>query len=196
MIKLLKCLLLFCFFTNIAVAQSIQRKGGLGVAFYQQISDSMITALAYTKGAIVQSVLPGTTASQLGVRVHDIIMRVNDSLIRKPADLPAAAKNLRGGDMVRIDLMRERKLIKLKGYVQPRPQETSTTASVIYGEFAYGKGLVRTIYKAPLHTKPLATIYFLQGISCYSLDNLLPNDMTKQANDALVDRGFAVYRME
>lgn len=43
---------------------------------------------------------------------------------------------------------------------------------------------------------PLGTVYFLQGLPCYSMDNFKDGDMTKLAIDALVERGFAVYRME
>ena len=44
--------------------------------------------------------------------------------------------------------------------------------------------------------KPKAHIYFLQGLPCYSLDNMQPLDKTKQAIDKMVELGYAVYFME
>jgi hypothetical protein len=67
---------------------------------------------------------------------------------------------------------------------------------ITYGEFAYDKGYVRTITKAPKNQKPKATLYFLQGISCYTLDNMKANDPTKLAIDALVLKGYRVYTIE
>ncbi len=174
----------------------IKRKGSLGIGFYPKSPDSLVQKLAYKQGAIVQFVIPNTTAASIGVQTNDIITRINDMQIAAPNDIFKAAKTLREQDKIDVQVLRQGKTVKLNGNVIAKPKETSQTAAVTYGAFAYKDGYVRTIYKAPKGKKPLGTVYFLQGLSCYSVDNFKDLDKTKLAIDAMVDRGFAVYRME
>lgn len=178
------------------MTQNLKRKGGLGIGFYQRVPDTLATRLQYQKGAIIQFVVPNTTAASLGVQKDDIITRINDLAIDTPSQIFVAAKTLRGGDPISIALIRNKTPLTLQGKVLPRPQETSPTAEVVYGEFSHKNGYIRTIYKTLKDKKPLGTIYFLQGLACYSLDNMQELDKTKQAIDAMVDRGFAVFRIE
>lgn len=181
---------------NNCIAQNIKRRGGLSVAYYQTLPDSIANKLDYKQGAVVQVAIPNGTAANLGVLPNDIIIKVNQTAIATPAQLASVAKILREDNPIEILVIRNKATLQLKGKVVARPKEISTTADVIYGEFAYKNGFVRTIYKTPKNTKPLGTIYFLQGLPCYSMDNFQPLDKTKQAIDAMVERGFAVYRME
>ncbi len=188
---------LFIILVNLTLfAQNIKRKGGLGVAFYQNVPDSVAKRLDYKQGAIVRLVVPNSTAAALGVQKDDIIIKVNESQISKPNEILSIAAKLRSKDPVKVELIRNSKTINLEGAVIERPMEKSATADVIYGEFAYKNGYVRTIYKTLKGKKPIGTVYFLQGLPCYSMDNMQELDKTKQAIDAMVDRGFAVFRME
>ncbi|MFT3908530.1 MAG: alpha/beta hydrolase [Ferruginibacter sp.] len=187
---------LFLIATQHSAAQHIKRKGGLGVGFFQHTPDSLVKKLNYKEGAVVQFIVPGTTAANLGLQVNDIITNINNIKIILPNEILAPAKNLREDDKIIITLLRNNKEIVFKGNVVARAKETSSAADVIYGEFAYKNGYVRTIYKAPKGKIPLGTVYFLQGLPCYSMDNFKELDITKLAIDAMVDRGFAVYRME
>lgn len=190
--------LIFLLFSQLtpSYSQHIKRKGSLGIGFYTKTPDSLVAKLHYEKGAVVRLVLPNTTAAALGVLNNDIITRINQIPIAQPADVAIAAKTLRESEKIEIGLKRNNIPVVLNGQVIARPGEISATANVVYGEFAYKKGYVRTIYKTLKGKKPLGTIYFLQGLPCYSMDNFQELDKTKQALDAMVDRGFAVYRME
>lgn len=177
-------------------AQNIKRKGSLGVSFYQVVPDSLKTKLQNNSGALINAVFPNTTAEKINLKKNDIITQLNSFVISNAKDLIIAAKSLREHNKISVSLIRDNKKIVLNGLVIAKPKETSTTADVIYGEFQYKNGYVRTIYKTLKGKKPLGTIYFLQGLPCYSMDNFQELDKTKQAIDAMVERGFAVYRME
>lgn len=177
-------------------AQSLKRKGGLGVGFYQNIPDSLSKKLQYNKGAVIQSVIPKTTAASLGILKNDVIIAINENPVETYVQLVALAKQLRENDPIQVQLIRNQQPVLLKGTVIAKPRETSEIADVVYGEFPYKNGYVRTIYSSLKNKKPLGTIYFLQGLPCYSMDNFQPLDKTKQALDAIVERGFAVYRIE
>lgn len=189
-------LLCFLMITQTGLSQNLVRKGSLGVGFYQKVPDSLLTKLQYQKGALIRFIVPNTTAASLGVQPNDIITQINNKTIDAPNELFPIAKNLRDGEKITISIIRNQNPITLEGKVVARPKETSATADVVYGEFAYKNGYVRTIYKTLKGKKPIGTVYFLQGLACYSMDNFQELDKTKQALDAMVDRGFAVYRME
>ncbi len=178
------------------LAQHIQRKGSLGVGYYQKNPDSLVRQLSYKQGAIVQFVVPGTTAENIGVKTNDIITSINEAKVIAPGDLQVLAKALRADNTIVVAVVRNNESLKLKGKVVAKPKETSASADVVYGEFSYKKGYVRTILKSPKGGKISGVIYFLQGLPCYSMDNFKEGDITKRAIDAMVDRGFAVYRIE
>ena len=178
------------------LAQDLSRKGSLGVSYFQNLPDSISVRLNYKIGAVVKSLVPNSTASSLQLQPFDIITSINQQDINSPARLAAVAKTLRGGDPIELKLIRDGKLISLSGKVVPKPFENNPIADVTYGSFKYGSGQVRTIYASPKGKKPAGTIYFLQGLPCYSMDNFTPLDKTKQALDEMVNQGYAVYRME
>lgn len=195
----MKSLLIFAVSFSIlhtGFTQHIQRRAGLGVAYFSKLPDSVAKKINYKQGAVVQFALPNTTAAALQIQPNDIITKVNSSVITAPVQLPAVAKQLRADMPVEITVIRNNKEILLKGNAVERPRESDPNADIVYGEFAYKNGYVRTIYKTLKGRKPIGTIYFLQGLPCYSMDNFQELDKTKQALDAMVERGFAVYRME
>jgi uncharacterized protein len=179
-----------------AYTQNIQRKGSLGISFYPSIPDSLVKKLNYKKGCVVRLPVKSTTADAIGLQSNDIITEVNGIEIVLPNQILAVAKTLRANETVTVKIIRNDKEQVLNGKVVAKPFEISTTATISYGEFAYKNGYVRTIYRTPLNSKPIGTIYFLQGLPCYSLDNRGALDKTKQALDAMAERGFAVYCIE
>lgn len=189
-------LIAFLFITSLLQAQKLQRKGSLGIGLYTNTPDSLMQKLYYKTGCVAHTIYPNTTAAAIGLQPNDIIIKANDKAIIQPTEIFAFAKNLRANEDVRVTVLRNGSEVVLKGKVIEKPKEKSETADIVYGEFAYNKGFVRTIYKTLKNAKPLGTIYFIQGLPCYSMDNFQALDKTKQALDAMVDRGFAVYRME
>lgn len=188
-----------CFFPFITSAQNLKRKGSLGVGIYENVPDSLAPKLNLPdkNGALIMSVFPNTTAEILKIQPNDFITNVNDKKINSRVDLVLMAKQFRADDALTITLIRNQKKLTLKGKVIGKPIEKNTDeAEVIYDEFPFEKGFVRAIIKRPKIKKNAGTVYFLQGISCYSMDNFQPNDPTKNIIDGLVKNGFTVFRVE
>lgn len=178
-------------------AQKLARKAGLGVGYYQQIPDSLKARYPFTNGALIKFVIANSTADKAGLKPGDWVISLNGKQIQQPSSLAIIARNLRAGERVELLVNRHNQALKLSGIAQEKPKElNSDFARIEYGEFAYSNGLVRTIMASPIGKKCIGTIYFLQGLPCYSMDNFQANDKTKQAIDALVKKGYAVYRME
>jgi pimeloyl-ACP methyl ester carboxylesterase len=180
-------------------SQTIQRKAGLGVALYSQNSDSLFKRLNLKPidGAVVRTVIPGSNADILKILPNDIITNINYVDIKSASELILFAQKLKQGEIINVVLNRKNKQIKLNGELVGKPYEISTEEiKVSYGEFKFENTLIRTITKTPLKLKSKGVVYFIQGISCYSVDNLNPQDPTKLAIDAFVKLGYTVFTAE
>ncbi len=84
------------------------RRGLLGVAIDTINADSaQALGLKNVKGAIVQSVSPGSAAERAGLAVNDIITAVNGEKIDSASELRNTIGLMRSGDDVKITALRE-----------------------------------------------------------------------------------------
>lgn len=174
------------------------RKGSLGVALYTNISDSLskVLKLKNTNGALIKFIVPNSSAEKIGLKANDLITSINNVSINSGSDLIAFAQTLRAKDNIKAAVLRNNKSIALSGEIIEKPYETSSSIDITYGEFKYKDLYIRTIYKKSKTQKTIGTVYFIHGISCYSLDNMKANDPTRMAIEAMVNKGFAVYSVE
>ena len=163
------------------------------------MADSVARAakLSSTEGAFVQRVIPNSTAAALKLQAGDIILRVNGVPVESYLDLPAMARQFKTGESVVLELRRNGKSTTAKGKVQPMPYETDARADVLYGEVPLdGKRYARSILKKPKGKGKFPAVFFIQGFGCSSLDNLPEEDPQRKLIDGLVDKGYAVYRID
>lgn len=180
-------------------SQNIKRKASLGVALYTNNSDSLFKRLKLkpVPGAIIKTVIPNSNAETLKLLPNDMITQLNNFDINNASQLIQYAQKLKKGDTISIKLNRKGKKLITKGILEGKPLEKSTAdINVDYGDFVFENTHIRTIIKTPLKVKSKGVIYFIQGISCYSIDNLQPLDPTKQAIDAFVKLGYTVFTAE
>ena len=84
-------------------------RGFIGVQ-YTQLSARQAAQVglpAGTTGIIVAQVVPGSPATQAGIRVNDIITKVNDQLIDPQHPLQSLMVKFRPGDKVKLALIRD-----------------------------------------------------------------------------------------
>jgi membrane-associated protease RseP (regulator of RpoE activity) len=89
-------------------------------------------------GVLIQSVLRSTPAYRAGFRPGDVIMRINNKYVYKPADVMRRVARARVGSRLKIDIIRNggwmmaRVLLtarprKVPGHVDPRPAPRRVT---------------------------------------------------------------------
>lgn len=85
-------------------------RGRLGVAL-QPMTDALASTLGLDKvvGTIVAKVSPETAADKAGIKVGDVIVGLNGTSIDKPADLSRLIASIRGGQTVKLDVVRDKK---------------------------------------------------------------------------------------
>jgi len=185
-------------FTFIAAyAQNLQRKGWLGVHFENlPASEAKNLELSQSGAVVVLAVINASSADEAGVQVGDIIIKCNGKTIANIGDLSGVASGFIAGDNLDIQVVRNDSYITLSGKVLARPFEKATVGEVIYGEMAYQDGYIRTIVNKPEGGGQFPAVFYLQGYTCTSIDNLSPTSTVKKLIEGLVEKGYAVFRME
>lgn len=196
--NLILLLLAVMFYTVPGQSQNLKRRPFLGVQV-APLTDAPDAAnkVPGGKGALVVAVIPNSTAAALKLQPQDIITTINGKAIGSTQDVITMARAFTVGENVTIALYRNGKRTQLKGKVKPMPYETDPNADVIYDEVALANnGYSRAIIKKPKGKGTYPTVFFIQGFTCYSLDNMPEHDTQRRLIDGLVQKGYAVFRME
>jgi S1-C subfamily serine protease len=86
-------------------------RGFIGIQ-YQQLTTRQAAQLGLpsgTTGIIVTQVVPGSPAEHAGIRVNDIVTRINDQLLDAEHPLPSVMVKFRPQDRVKVTLIRDGK---------------------------------------------------------------------------------------
>jgi len=82
--------------------------------------------LATLDGVYVNEVTKGGSAEKAGIRKGDIIIKVDDTLIKAPADLQVSVNKFHPGDKAVITIVRDGKVQELEAQFQGMVEETGT----------------------------------------------------------------------
>jgi uncharacterized protein len=188
---------LLLFASTFAHAQNLQRKGWLGVQFENLAAEDVKKLKLSQNGAVkVVQVIENSSASSAGVLENDVIVECNGTLITQISDLSTVASGFVEKENLEVKVLRNGKIKTLKGQVLARPIEQALNGEVIYGEMSFRQGLIRTIVNKPEGDGPFPVVFYLQGYTCSSIDNMSPSYSVKQLIEALVEKGYSVFRME
>jgi pimeloyl-ACP methyl ester carboxylesterase len=188
---------LFVFSLQTSNAQSLRRKGLLGIMM-QTLNDSIAQQnnLAINSGVQVLSVMPNSTFSNLGVEQGNILTHINNTSINTIQDVLAITSNLYEGDTIEAEFyangQKKTKSTPLLG----RPFETFENGDVTYGEVVYQGNSLRSILVTPKEAVQAPVIYFLQGYTCGSVETVSDDNPMKKLLNDWVNAGYAVYRIE
>ena len=161
------------------------------------LSESSASARADGHGLTIDQVAPGSPAAEFGVATGDTLMAINGTAIRSGADLVQAARSFKGGDLVRMAVVRSGRRIELEGSARERPFETYEHASARYGALPFHDEVHADILVQPrTPAKGAPVVFLMQGFSCASVDSSDRLHPYRQIVSGLAARGIAVYRIE
>ena len=174
---------------HIGNTQFIARKGNLGIA--------AAPAPTNDHGAIlsIAEVSANSTASSLGMSQHDMLLEINGIIIDEGQKLRKAIDEFMVGKTVTAKVIRDQKIISLKGIVQGRPVFKKPNHEIQLLEIPFRDGYTRGYLTHPSGKGPYPTIYYIQGYACQSV-NIHPMDPNLQLINVLVDHGYAILRVE
>jgi S1-C subfamily serine protease len=77
------------------------------------------------KGVVIQSVAAGSPAETAGLKVGDVLTKINDTTIKDAASASAAVQALKVGDEVTVEITRDRKTMTVKATLAAAPMTTN-----------------------------------------------------------------------
>jgi pimeloyl-ACP methyl ester carboxylesterase len=165
---------------------SLARRATLGIAIE-----------AGQGGARVRSIAPDSTAARAGLRVGDIVTRLNNVPTPDHLALVAQAGQLRAGDIARFAYTRDGVAARATAPALARPLETYTRAQAKYGAVAFRGGQLRDILVTPDNARADAPVaYLIQGYYCGSMEGPVPEHPYRALAQGLATNGIATYRVE
>ena len=179
-------------------AQEIRKRNYHGMAA-SPAADSILKRINEKQGVQVTRVVPTGTAHQAGVQAGDILLRVNQQVIRQQADLRAGAlASVRAGDSVRYEVVRLQQRMILRTVSIGRPEEQASDIQYRYQSIPYGGGLLRAVLSTPrtASAEKLPAILFIQGYTCGEMVGLDTAHPYRRLTDGLTRAGYAVLRVE
>ena len=187
-------------FSSYLVAQSseLSRKGSLGVLL-QPLTPSLTetTQPPSSQGAYIKEVLANSTGQSIGLQAGDIILAMDGEKTNDVRTVVEHTKSWLAGQKLSMQIWRNGKQIQLKGKILGKPMESSPIAEVIYGSVRFRDGQLRSIVHKPKADGTFPLLVFLQGFDCSSIDYYhSPKAPIRQLINGLVEKGFAVYRVE
>lgn len=102
--------------------------GRLGVAV-QPVTDSLAASfgLSSAKGALVNGVDPGSAAEKAGIKVGDVILKINGQDVVDTAILPQIVSNLGPNKQVKLTIWRNNKTIDVNAATMAAPSSGDAT---------------------------------------------------------------------
>ena len=131
-----------------SIIKDIIENGSVGNKAYMAITAGTMTqqmAAQYkinaTEGVFVYSVEDGSAGDKAGLKLGDVITKLNDTQITSMEDLSAAKKGFKAGDTVTLTVLRDGKEITTQLTFDAQPQTTDDTAdSSQSGDNSYNNG--------------------------------------------------------
>lgn len=131
-----------------SIIKDIIENGSVGNKAYMAITAGTMTqqmAAQYkinaTEGVFVYSVEDGGAGDKAGLKLGDVITKLNDTQITSMEDLSAAKKGFKAGDTVALTVLRDGKEITTQLTFDAQPQTTDDTAdSSQSGDNNYNNG--------------------------------------------------------
>ena len=131
-----------------SIIKDIMENGSVGNKAYMAITAGTMTqqmAAQYkinaTEGVFVYSVEDGGAGDKAGLKLGDVITKLNDTQITSMEDLSAAKKGFKAGDTVTLTVLRDGKEITTQLTFDAQPQTTDDTAdSSQSGDNSYNNG--------------------------------------------------------
>jgi serine protease Do len=93
---------------------SLVRSGRMGLSV-SSVSSQLAEYFGVKAGVLVTAVADGSAAAKIGLKAGDVITSFNGSTVETPADVRRLSQRVANGDALAIEVVRDRKPIKISG---------------------------------------------------------------------------------
>ena len=197
----MKRFLLFSFLLapfTATIGQELERRSFLGISMENVTADvQRIMQLPDTSGALINRVVPRSTAEAAGFKKGDVLLSINNERITSPQQAVAIVGAQKGQATFSYKLIRDKKTISGQAAFKTYPKEEYPDLDVEYTEAATKAGVQRIIIAGKKGQTKQPMVVFLGGIGCYSLDSPLDTNRSEiQLLNKLARAGYTTVRIE
>lgn len=177
--------------------EPLSRRGYIGVRLLN-VTDSIaqLNGMKKSTGVFVADLADGGSAAEIGLQAGDVILRANNYTATSVYPFIDQLAGYRKGDLVELEILRNGKKMKLSGEMKGFPPETSSYAEVIYDQVPFEDGYVRTIIHKPHISGKRPVLFFIQGYTCASMDNMGEYHPYTKLLEGFSKRGYVVVKTE
>jgi pimeloyl-ACP methyl ester carboxylesterase len=147
------------------------------------------------RGALVEDVIPGSTAEAVGLKAGDVIVSIDGAKVEGPSGTIRAISSRKAGESVTVEYRRGDETLKQQVTLKGRPIEPSDAHEVEYGSIVAQAGRLRTIVTRP---KGLVGkhpgLLLIQGVGMSSVEGSF-GGYREIIND-FTARGFVTLRVD
>ena len=185
--------LLFTLQVTVCFSQELRRRAEIGAVIS---SPNGVEA-----GVVVRSIKKGSALEKRGLIAGDRILRLNGELIMSPDRWSDIRYDLREGDAIRLEVLRDSKVMYIQAELGGLQKESYKGTHVEYSSVMSDRGdLIRTIVTYPENTQnQLPGLFVIGGLSCSSIE-VFPGRPASNWNRVLTDistkTGMVVMRVE
>jgi uncharacterized protein len=151
-------------------------------------------------GAVVQSIKPATFAEQAGLKVNDIVLKINNYHLTDLKTFEQCRLEIKGGTKVEMLVRRNNQLITLSGTVPEKPRETNPGIITEYKSVLTDMGYkVQVIITRPENTSgKIPGIFVVRWLSCDPIEKPVSrkHGVNMLLDDLIQKSGYALIRVE
>jgi len=148
------------------------------------------------EGVKIGEIAKGGAAEKGGLLAGDKLVRIGERPVRGPMDVGLSIAGRKVGEKIAIAVERGGKPVEVSITLEAFPKETGEGFETAYGSVVAGGHKLRTILTKPVGAGPFPAVFVVQGIGCFSLDNVPFKSSYKTITDELTRRGFATLRID
>jgi pimeloyl-ACP methyl ester carboxylesterase len=189
-------LVLATLFSRGTVAQELRRSGFIGVAAAALTEAAHKQLAPNESGILVQNVVDGGSAKDLGIQANDIITQINDHKVLDVNDFVQTVRTLRAGDTATIHLRRSGAAVTKQLLVKPRPYESAPDVDTQYKAVTVDGTLRRVIVTVPKTEARHPAVLYINGIGCFSQESANLESTDAKLLYGLTRAGFVTMRVE
>ncbi|MBK8497190.1 MAG: alpha/beta fold hydrolase [Chitinophagaceae bacterium] len=173
------------FFISVnALAQTPPRKAIMG-----------LLAKPAANGILADSIIANGTFAALALQKGDVITAINGNALASMEDYGKNVTNIRTGEKLAIQFIRNGKSMNVSGNAVMRPYEQSDITDVQYDWVKFRNGYLRAITRKPKSKTNLPAILLIPGYGCGSIENYMGSYNGKLLTEWL-KAGYAVVTIE
>src|SRR5581483_479770 len=144
----------------------------------------------------VNAAIAGGAGAEAGIQSGDVIQTLDGAPAGKTEDFVKAIAKHYGGDKVTVGVLRGGQSIVKEVTLKPRPLEKSPYADVLYETLNVSGSLRRAIVTRPKKAGRFPAVLLMQGLGCYSIDNIDRKTDYGRVFDEFEQKGFVTMRVE